>query len=107
MSALLVLSTVPNEETAKIIAHNLIGQNLAACISFQKGLTSVFMWEGKIQEENEVLLLIKTKQALFETLKTTLYALHPYDVPEIIAFDISHGHTPYLQWIDSVTKETV
>lgn len=107
MSALLVLSTAPSKEVATLLAKTLVEQHLAACVSIQEGITSFFEWQGEMAQESEVLLLIKTKKSLFEALKTTLCALHPYEVPEIIALEISKGHLPYLHWIDSVTKDPV
>ncbi|MBE0496526.1 MAG: divalent-cation tolerance protein CutA [Campylobacterales bacterium] len=107
MKPLLVLSTAPSLEVAKTLAKALLARKLAACVSLQEGVTSLFEWEGALQEETEVMLMIKTKDALFEELKTTLCALHPYEVPEIIALEISKGHHPYVQWIDSLTKDTL
>jgi periplasmic divalent cation tolerance protein len=62
-------------------------------------VTSVYRWQGEVHEDSEVLLLIKGRRELFELLRARLVALHPYDVPEVIALEIAAGHMPYLEWL--------
>jgi periplasmic divalent cation tolerance protein len=95
---LLILCTCPDGESAARIARVLVEERLAACVNRVPGLTSVYRWQGEIHEDSEVLLLIKTRSELFESLRARLVALHPYDVPEVIALDIAAGHAPYLDW---------
>ncbi|HET9836472.1 MAG TPA: divalent-cation tolerance protein CutA [Rhodanobacteraceae bacterium] len=96
---LLILCTCPDAESAGRIASALVEERLAACVNRVPGLTSVYRWQGKIQEDSEVLLLIKSRGELFESLRARLVALHPYDVPEVIALGIAAGHAPYLEWL--------
>jgi periplasmic divalent cation tolerance protein len=100
---LLILCTCPDGESAARIARVLVEEHLAACVNRVPGLTSVYRWQGEIHEDSEVLLLIKTRSELFESLRARLVALHPYDVPEVIALDIAAGHAPYLDWLRTET----
>ena len=99
-----VLVTCPDRETAAMIAGSLVEEKLAACANLVEGVTSVYRWKGEIQQEPEVLLIIKTRMARFEEIKTRVQALHPYEVPEIISADITAGNVPYLNWIDESTR---
>jgi periplasmic divalent cation tolerance protein len=100
----LVLVTVPNETAAKAIAHNLLEAKLAACINFF-GVESCYIWEDEINQEREVQLIIKTQSHRFPALEAKLTAIHPYDIPEIIAIPIVAGALPYLNWIRHSTKD--
>lgn len=104
MNYILVYCTLPDLKSAKEISHKILEAKLAACISMQEGITSVFVWEGKLEEESEVLLFIKTQEKLFEELEKFIIKNHPYDVPEIIALPIIKGHAPYMKWIEEQTK---
>ena len=95
----LVLCTCPDQATAQNIAEQLVDKQLAACVSILPGLTSLYQWQGKRETAQEYLLLIKTSYAVYETLEQTLTALHPYELPEIIAVPIERGSTAYLDWI--------
>ena len=97
--ALLVLSTAPDRATAERIAGTLVEERLAACVNIVPGVTSVYRWKGKIERDAEVLCLIKTRGSLLAKLSRRLTALHPYDVPEVIALRISGGAPPYLKWL--------
>jgi len=101
--ALLILCTCPDAESASRIAHALVEEHLAACVNRAPGLTSVYRWQGEIHEDHEMLLLIKTRRERFESLRARIIELHPYDVPEVIAFDIAAGHAPYLEWLRTET----
>lgn len=102
-SPLLILCTCPDAESAGRIARTLVDERLAACVNRLPGVTSVYRWQGEIHEDGEVLLLIKTRRELFEALRARVMALHPYDVPEVIALEIAAGHAPYLQWLRAET----
>jgi periplasmic divalent cation tolerance protein len=97
---IIVYTTCPSEEVARTISHKVVEQRLAACVHSHPAGTSVFEWEGRIEEESEILLMIKTKEKLYEPLEAAILEAHPYDVPEIIAVSIDQGLAPYLRWID-------
>ncbi|HJU08652.1 MAG TPA: divalent-cation tolerance protein CutA [Rhodanobacteraceae bacterium] len=101
--ALLLLSTCPDSETAAKISRALVEGRLAACVNRVPGLTSVYRWCGEIHEDGEVLLLIKSTRDRLESLRTRLIELHPYEVPELIALEITAGHVPYLDWLREQT----
>ena len=97
---IIVYNTCPDEATAAQISRALVEAGVAACVHRHNAGTSVFEWEGRIEEESEVLLMVKTKEKLYSQVEETILAHHPYDVPEIIAVDISQGLASYLRWID-------
>ncbi|MBI4597269.1 MAG: divalent-cation tolerance protein CutA [Candidatus Omnitrophica bacterium] len=94
-----VLVTCPTMAVAKRLAGRLVQRRQAACVNIVPGLTSVFRWQGKIERAPEILLVIKTARKRFAELSKTIRALHPYDVPEIIAWPVTAGHPPYLSWV--------
>lgn len=98
-----VLVTVPDEKTADRIAHDLVEKRLAACVSRVPGVLSRYRWEGKIENDSELLLIVKTRTALFGELAQAVKELHPYTVPEIVALPIADGHAPYLAWLGANT----
>lgn len=102
---LLVMTTLPGMETARNIAHRLLDQKLAACISVIPAVTSIYVWNGEVCESGEHLLLIKTTAACYEKVETLLRKQHPYDLPEIIATEITQGLPDYLGWINESTQE--
>ncbi|MBI5041468.1 MAG: divalent-cation tolerance protein CutA [Gammaproteobacteria bacterium] len=96
----IVLCTVPDAATAESLARALVEARLAACVNVLPGLTSVYRWQGQIQQDNELLLIAKTRRENFDALCTTLRGLHPYELPEIIAVPVIDGLPAYLGWID-------
>ncbi len=100
----LVLCTCPDQDTAIGIGERLVEERLAACVNLLPGVTSVYRWQGKLQRDNENLLLIKTTGDRFEALSTRLRQLHPYDLPEIIAVPITDGLPDYLSWVSECTN---
>lgn len=100
----LVMTTVPDAAVAESIAAAVIARQMAACVSMQPGLTSMYRWEGKVEKAQEVMLTIKTTAAAYPALETVLRELHPYDVPEIIAIPVTAGLPAYLQWVASEVK---
>jgi periplasmic divalent cation tolerance protein len=100
----LVLSTVARAEDAERIARELVERGLAACVNVVAAVSSVYRWKGRIESEEERLLLIKTRAERFEALREALVALHPYELPEAIAVPIEAGHQPYLDWIDESVR---
>lgn len=92
-----------NEAEAKSIGRKLVEESLAACVGMlpQK---SIYSWKGKVTEDTEVLLIIKTKTDMFNQLKEAVLNTHSYEIPEIIRIAIQEGHKPYLQWIEEVVR---
>ena len=100
---LVALCTVPDTETATTIAARLVQDRLAACVNVLPGITSVYAWQGEVHKDNEQLLVIKTRQSVFQALQKTVCELHPYELPEVIALTIADGLPGYLSWIDDST----
>ncbi len=97
---LVVFITAPSEEVGEQIARALVEQKLAACVNIAAPVRSIYVWEGEVQDDAEVLLIAKTRAAVFaEKLVLAVQAIHPYDVPEIIALPIARGAQGYLGWI--------
>ncbi|MGW8273213.1 MAG: divalent-cation tolerance protein CutA [Thermodesulfovibrionales bacterium] len=105
MEHIVVFITASSEEEAARIGHKLVEESLAACVNIVRSVRSIYCWEGKIEDEAEVLMVVKTRERLFEKLSQQVKALHSYSVPEIIAFPIKQGSPEYLQWLDDVTCE--
>jgi periplasmic divalent cation tolerance protein len=99
MEPIVVLVTTPSAEKAAALARTLVEERLAACANIVPGLRSIYRWEGRVQDDAEALLIIKTLRARFERLRERVVALHEYSCPEVIALDIVDGHEPYLRWI--------
>jgi len=97
--ALLVLVTVPNEETATKLAEALVGEQLAACVNVLDGVRSIYRWKGAVRARRRALCICKTTRDGFEKLRARVVELHPYEVPEVVALPIELGHTPYLAWL--------
>jgi periplasmic divalent cation tolerance protein len=102
--ALVVLVTTPTPEKAAEIARAVVEERLAACGNVVPGLRSIYRWEGKVQDDAEALLLLKTTRARLDELRERVLALHPYDVPEVLALPVEAGSAPYLAWIADSTR---
>ena len=100
---ILVFITVSSEKEGEKIAGALVKERLAACVNLIGGMRSTFRWKGQISSEQEVLLIAKTKDKLFEQLKKRVTELHSYEVPEILALPILAGFEKYLNWIEKET----
>jgi periplasmic divalent cation tolerance protein len=101
---LLVMTSLPDIEAAKALARRLIDVNLAACVQLQSGVQSIYRWEGRICEEQEVVLVAKTTAEQWSAISAYIKQNHPYDVPEIIAQPITHSHTDYARWVIAETR---
>ncbi|MBW2242781.1 MAG: divalent-cation tolerance protein CutA [Deltaproteobacteria bacterium] len=97
----LVLVTAPNGEVAAQLGRTLVEERLAACVNVVPGLRSIYRWEGEIQDDAEVLLMVKTRADRLDSLTRRVQELHPYDVPEILALPIAGGSQAYLAWVRS------
>jgi len=100
---IVVLVTCGSEEDALKIAHSLVEEHLAACATIVSPVRSIYRWEGKIWDEKEWLLIIKTQKERFKELEKKVKSLHSYSVPEIIGLPIVEGSAPYLKWVKEMT----
>jgi periplasmic divalent cation tolerance protein len=101
---IVVLVTCGSEEEALKIANALVDAHLAACVNLIAPVRSIYRWEGKIWDEKEWLLIIKTQKQRFEALEKKVKSFHSYSVPEIISLPITEGSSAYLNWIRENTK---
>jgi periplasmic divalent cation tolerance protein len=97
--ARVVLCTVPDEATAERIARTLLDELLVACVNIVPGLRSLYRWQGKIEDERELLLVIKTQASRYPELERRLQELHPYEVCEVLAFEVAAAAPKYLSWL--------
>lgn len=102
--AVAVFITAPNEQEAERLAGALVGESLAGCVNIIKGIRSIYRWQGKIEDEAEILLIVKTQKVLFERLCSRVRELHSYQVPEVIALPITAGLPEYISWLEDATK---
>jgi periplasmic divalent cation tolerance protein len=98
---LVALSTVGSAEDADRLARALVERRLAACVNVVPGVVSHYRWKGELQRDEERLLVIKTRSERIEALREALRELHPYELPELVAFEISEGSPDYLKWLDA------
>ena len=102
---LLVLTSFPDADAAASAARILVEEKLVACGTLMPGARSIYRWEGKIEENSEALLLLKTENACYAKLEKRLTKLHPYEVPEIIAWEAGAVHRPYAAWVAATLGE--
>ena len=98
-TVLLCYCSCPDAASAQAIADALVGERLAACVNRLPAVRSTYRWQGAVTCDSEELLLIKTTAARFDALKARLLELHPYELPELIAVPVQHGHEAYLDWV--------
>jgi periplasmic divalent cation tolerance protein len=101
---LVVLCTFPDSETARRISKEIISENLAACVNLIPKVESIYRWEGKIEQANEVLAIFKVATVGFKNLETILLEKHPYETPEIVAISPDQVSEKYLKWVNSVSR---
>ena len=106
MSVLICLSTCPDAASADRIATVLVEERLAACVNVLPGVRSTYRWQGQVQRDDEVLLMIKTTTDRLDDLRERLPALHPYELPELIAVEATGGLPAYLDWIATETRSS-
>lgn len=97
--------TVPSVDVGKTIGHGLVKNKLAACVNVIPQVTSIYEWEGKINEDSEALLMIKTRTTQVDKLTEFVRTNHPYSVCEVISLPIKNGNPPYLKWIGDTVPE--
>ena len=100
---LLVISTLSDIDKAKMLAHQIVSEHLAACCNIVPGITSIYRWKGELSEDQECLLIMKTGHSKYQQLEEFIQNHHPYEVPELIALPVTTGLDEYLSW---VIKET-
>jgi periplasmic divalent cation tolerance protein len=101
---MIALSTAPDREHALRIARALVEESLAACVNLLTPIESIYRWEGKIEESREIGLIIKTIRSRLPALEARLKALHPYQVPELIAWEAAAGSSDFIDWVISQTR---
>lgn len=104
MPPVVVFSTFPGAERAAEVARTLVDERLAACVNLVPAVRSIYRWQGAVQDDTEALAIIKTTSERLPALRERLAALHPYDVPEILALPVADGHAPYLAWLAAETS---
>ena len=103
MSAIVIVTTVGTEDQAKGLAHELVSRRQAACVNILPIACSVYRWQGKVCDDSEFLLVIKSLESEYESVEASIRELHEYEVPEILCFNVSRGSEAFLAWIaDSV-----
>jgi periplasmic divalent cation tolerance protein len=103
--ARVVLLTAGSEEQANMIARALVAESLAACVNVIGPIRSIYRWRGAVEEENEYLLLAKTRASLYSSLERRARELHSYEVPEVLALSPHDGSAPYLRWLTESTAK--
>jgi len=104
METLLVITNLPDRDSAAKLAHALIEKRLAACINILAPCRSVYRWQGKVEDTEEFPLLIKTTRDRYAALEAAIRAGHPYELPEIIAVSLAAGLPAYLDWVEKETR---
>ena len=99
--------TTETKEQAEIIAQHLVDKKLAACVQIVGPITSIYRWKGKVENAQEWLCLIKTRNDLYSKVEAAIKNQHPYETPEIIAVPIVKGSKEYLQWISEETENKI
>nr|AAP58557.1 conserved hypothetical protein [uncultured Acidobacteriota bacterium] len=103
---IVVFITAPNYEEASRLANLLVDERLAACVQILPQMESVYRWQGKIEKQKEFLLIVKSVVEKFDELEKRIREAHSYDTPEIVAFPISLGSQPYLEWLITSLDES-
>jgi periplasmic divalent cation tolerance protein len=104
-ATLLVLTNLPDADAARSLAQALVERRLAACVNLLPGVQSIYRWQGAVEEAGEVTALIKTTADRYQELEQAIRALHPYELPEVIALPLTIGLPGYLEWIRQETRK--
>lgn len=105
MEPILIITNLPDQDSARRVAEALIAGHLAACVNLLAPCTSVYRWQGKIESAEEIPLLIKTLASLYGKVEAAIRQHHPYELPEIIAVPINAGLPEYLGWVAAETQQ--
>jgi periplasmic divalent cation tolerance protein len=100
----LVFTTAQSEQEARRVANTLVDRKLAACVSIVPKMESIYTWEGKTEEAQEIMLIIKTTEAAFEKVCEAIKEMHSYEVPECLCVAVEAGNPEYLKWIDEAVR---
>lgn len=103
MEAIVILTNLPDQDSAQRLAKQLVAEKIAACVNIMAACVSTYRWQGTVESATEVPVLIKTRQCHYEAVERVIRACHPYAVPEIIALPIVAGLAEYLGWIATET----
>ena len=103
---ILALTTCPDEASAHAVATALVQERLAACVNRVGGLRSTYIWDARLQDEGEILLIIKTTAGRLDELQARLQSLHPYELPELLAIAVAGGNERYLDWVRKGVEKT-
>ena len=103
-AAIVVLTNLPDRETARTLARRLVEGRLAACVNIGASVESIYHWHGQIETGNEVPIAIKTRRVLYSEVEAAIRQIHPYELPEVVALPISDGSAAYLDWISAETR---
>ena len=104
MSAVICYITAGSMDVARSIGRALVGERLAACVNIIPGMTSIYEWEGSVDEDSEIVVLAKTRAELVEPLTRRVIELHDYDLPCVVAIPLAGGNQPFLDWIEDCTQ---
>jgi periplasmic divalent cation tolerance protein len=104
--ALIVMTTVPDLETAQQLAELLVRRRFAACVNILPAMTSIYEWKGKLETGREHMLMIKTRSGRYRDVETEILNIHPYELPEILTIPIQSGLSSYLHWLFAQTSAT-
>lgn len=99
----IAFATAPDADVAARIARVLVEERLVACANLVANVRSIYRWQGRVEDESEVMLVLKTQADRVEALAERLRALHPYDVPELVVLPVTGGLAPYLDWVRAET----
>lgn len=99
---LVILCTCPDEATASKLAGSLVEERLAACVNILPAIRSIYFWQGKICDDAEVMIVIKSLESRYQELESWLLEHHPYDTPEIVALPVTDVSGDYLGWVRSI-----
>ena len=106
MDAILIITNLPDSNSAEMLANHLVKERLAACVNILPACTSVYHWQGKVETAQEIPVFIKTTRQRYDDIEKTIKAIHPYELPEIIIVPLAGGLPDYLDWLATETAET-
>lgn len=104
MAVILVVTNLPDSESAFNLARQLVDLRLAACVNVLPAVTSFYEWEGKLEQSTEHTLVVKTLRARYAEVERAIVERHPYTLPEVVAVDVTHGLPAYLQWVEQGSR---